>query len=137
MRITFVLPFAGHTGGVRVVATYARILHERGHRVTVVSLPYERKMGRKEKLKSYFGIGKEAPPIPTTLLDFLGERHVRLEEARPVLDSDVPDSDVIVATWWETAHWVSKLSSEKGIKFYLIQGYEVFPHLPAERVIET
>ena len=37
MKNTYVLPLASTNGGTRVVATYARILHERGHDVTVVS----------------------------------------------------------------------------------------------------
>ena len=38
MKITFVLPLASTNGGIRVVATYARILHERGHDVTVMRI---------------------------------------------------------------------------------------------------
>ncbi|MFG0252005.1 MAG: hypothetical protein ACF8NJ_03935, partial [Phycisphaerales bacterium JB038] len=37
MRITFLLPAIDLSGGVKVVATYARMLSERGHEVTVVS----------------------------------------------------------------------------------------------------
>lgn len=37
MRITFILPVASRTGGVRVVAIYAERLRRRGHEVTVVS----------------------------------------------------------------------------------------------------
>ncbi|HEY9598179.1 MAG TPA: glycosyltransferase family 1 protein, partial [Cyanophyceae cyanobacterium] len=39
MKITFVLPFAGLSGGIRVVAIYAERLRKRGHDVLVVSLP--------------------------------------------------------------------------------------------------
>ena len=39
MRVTFVLPYAGMTGGNRVLAIYAERLHRRGHEVTVVSEP--------------------------------------------------------------------------------------------------
>src|SRR5690606_7640324 len=45
-----------------------------------------------------------------------------------------PDADVVVATWWETAEWVAALSPAKGRKFQLLQDYEMFPHLPVERV---
>ena len=40
MRITFVLPEANLSGGVRVVATYAELLKKRGHEVVVVSVPH-------------------------------------------------------------------------------------------------
>ena len=39
MRIVFVLAEADLSGGVRTVATYARLLSERGHVVTIVSTP--------------------------------------------------------------------------------------------------
>jgi glycosyltransferase involved in cell wall biosynthesis len=41
-----------------------------------------------------------------------------------VTDDDVPDADVVIATWWETAEWVAKLSPSKGAKVHFIQGDE-------------
>src|SRR6187402_2822030 len=41
MRITFVLPYAGLQGGIRVVAIYAERLVRRGHTVTVISDPQQ------------------------------------------------------------------------------------------------
>ncbi len=43
MRVTFVLPHAGMAGGIRVLAIYAGRLHQRGHDVTVVSIPQARR----------------------------------------------------------------------------------------------
>ena len=50
---------------------------------------------------------------------------------------DVPNADVIIATWWETAEWVAQLSPSKGVKAYLIQDHEIFPYLPVERAAAT
>lgn len=60
-----------------------------------------------------------------------------LESSRPVTDSDVPDADVVIATWWETAEWVNRLQPRKGAKVYFIQHHEVFDYLPVERVRAT
>ncbi|MEO6863218.1 MAG: glycosyltransferase family 4 protein, partial [Microcoleus sp.] len=60
-----------------------------------------------------------------------------IETNRPVTDSDVPDADIIIATWWETAEWVSKLSPSKGAKVYFLQHYEAFDYTPKERVDAT
>lgn len=60
-----------------------------------------------------------------------------LDYFRPVTDSDVPDADVVIATWWETAEWVAKLSASKGEKVYFIQHYEAFDYLPKDRVEAT
>jgi glycosyltransferase involved in cell wall biosynthesis len=74
---------------------------------------------------------------PKSHLDGLGLDHRVLDAWRPLSDADVPDSDVVVATWWETAEWVSALSARKGAKVYFIQGYEIFPGLPVDRVCGT
>jgi hypothetical protein len=118
MKITFVLPLASTNGGNRVVATYARILHERGHDVTVI-----------------LQTGRTA--VSTPLLDFLGPRHRVAGHHRPLDPDDVPDGDVVVATWWATAEYVAALPRSKGEQFYLLQDYEVFPNLPVDRVIAT
>ncbi len=143
MKITFILPFNALNGGHRVVSAYARRLTERGHEVQVVSqpfVPHDRPAKRlRNRVKSFLGrpVANHAPPARSTLLDFLGDGHRVLNRPGPPGPQDVPDADVIIATWWETAEWVAALPPEKGRKFYLIQGYEVFPHLPVERVIAT
>jgi glycosyltransferase involved in cell wall biosynthesis len=57
--------------------------------------------------------------------------HRILRRHRPVTEWDVPDADVIVATWWETAEWVWGMPASKGAKAYFIQGYEVWGGPPA------
>jgi glycosyltransferase involved in cell wall biosynthesis len=57
-----------------------------------------------------------------------------IERGRPVTDADVPDADVVIATWWETAQWVANLSDAKGAKAYFVQHHEVFDYLPKEKV---
>ena len=49
MRITFVLPYAGLQGGVRVVSIYADRLRKRGHRVTVISSPLQTRLRSRAK----------------------------------------------------------------------------------------
>ena len=137
MRITFITPVPSLAGGVRVLATYARKLTERGHEVWVIAPGRARKIGLRHRIKMALGLA-EMPKIPRTdLLDFLGSRLVEFPKPRPVVADDVPDGDVVVATWWETAEWVNALPPAKGRKVYLLQDYEVFPHLPRDRVIAT
>jgi glycosyltransferase involved in cell wall biosynthesis len=62
--------------------------------------------------------------------------HRVIDRYRPITDADVPDADVVVATWWETAEWVWGMGCAKGAKAYFIQGYEVWGG-PAERVEAT
>ncbi len=126
VKITFVLPFASLAGGVRVVAIYARLLHDRGHDITVISQPREHLPDWKRKVRRLSGrpVGRKAGNR-THLLDFLGDRHIVLEKARPVTQDDVPDADAIIATWWDTAFAIAHLPSSKGRKYYFIQHHEV------------
>lgn len=136
LRITIVLPFAGMFGGIRVALTYALRLREMGHSVTVVAQPRAR-IGWKRKIKQLLKREKRhLMPLHPLVKDLGADFHL-LETTRPVVDGDIPDGDVVIATWWETAEWVAGLSECKGRKFYLLQGYEVFPGQPYDRVVAT
>src|SRR6185295_15524483 len=125
-------------GGIRVAAIYAKALAQKGHQVVVVSPPPMAPTW-KETVKSWLKI---APlPYPSRInpshFDGLGLDHRVLDRWRPPTDADLPDADVVVATWWETAEWVNRLGPAKGAKVYFIQHHEVFPHLPVERCRAT
>ena len=138
MRVSFVLPDANLGGGVRVIAMYAEHLRRRGHRVLVVSTPRKvppLQMRIKLFLKGYGWLS--AKPGSSHFDGLAVERRI-IERFRPITDSDLPDADVVVATWWETAEWVAQLSMAKGAKAYLIQQFELnFLNQPRERVEAT
>jgi glycosyltransferase involved in cell wall biosynthesis len=50
-----------------------------------------------------------------------------IDSFRPIVDSDVPDADVVIATFWRTGPWVAGLSPKKGTKVIFLQGYETSP----------
>jgi glycosyltransferase involved in cell wall biosynthesis len=125
VRITFVIPWANLSGGIRVVTIYAQRLQKLGHTVVVISLPRQ-KTPLRRKLKSLvFGRGwLRDGPEPSYLHGSGVELRV-LECVPPPRDMDVPDADVIVATFWNTAYLVQQLPLRKGAKAILIQNYEV------------
>lgn len=138
MRINFVTSHVGLAGGIRVVATYAQLFEARGHQVTWISTPAFRAHTRAQSVLVRLGLRAPNPPVPIAdFADFLGERHIQIEAERPITAADVPDGDLIIATWWETAEWVNAMPATKGRKAYLMQDYEVFPHLSKERVGAT
>jgi glycosyltransferase involved in cell wall biosynthesis len=135
MRVTFVLPGVDLSGGVKVVATYARMLSERGHEVKVVYpkrplTPNPRSWASKVKNawrmqlnanRGHFaGIQHLLRPI-----DLAGQAET-IGMLRPIDPNDVPDGDVIVATYWETAYWIADYPAIKGTPYYLIQHYETW-----------
>lgn len=138
VRIVFVIPQADMTGGVRVVATYARLLSNRGHKVTVVSsVPPPPTL--RSRLKSVL-LGRSVPHgiSERSHLDDSGVEHRRIRRHRPLGDGDIPDADVVVATWWLTVEWVAALSPRKGVKVHFVQGDDAdLPGQPAERIRAT
>lgn len=138
MRITFVLAIADLSGGVRVVSIYADRLKRRGHDVTIVVRP-PRAATFREKARSAL-TGRALPAAARTGPSHLDQLDVEvryIDGHRPVTAADVPDADVIVATWWETAEWIESFPVSKGAKAYFIQHYEVHANQPVERVDRT
>ena len=137
MRITFVIAEANLSGGVRAIAIYAEKLKALGHQVVAVSRPRAAPQ-LKQRIKSLLsGDGWPKRNGRHHLQDLTIEHRV-IESRRPIADADVPDADVVVATWWETAEWVARLAPSKGAKAYFIQHHEVvFNNQPADRVAAT
>lgn len=138
MKITFVLPTLCLTGGIRVVSIFAELLRKRGHSVFVISVPHTPASLRQQVKSLLRGRGWiSTPKNEPSFFDNLSVEHKIIDRSRPIEDKDVPDADVVVATWWETAEWVAKLSPSKGAKAYFIQHHEVFDYLPEGRVEAT
>ncbi len=131
MRITFMTAGDDLSGGVRVIATYARCLKNRGHEVLVVSNAPDRftwrdqlralRQGRWRAQRDF--MRAKASPGHIALS---GVAHRVLSSPRPIAARDLPDADVLIATWWETAAWMQGMPERKGRKVHLIQGYEIW-----------
>ena len=116
MDITFLVPFKGIAGGLRVVTCYGNALIRRGHRVTVV-YP-KRDLAFRERLR------RNIRRVILNEKDHLDTFRGSLLEV-PVIDrKHVPDGDCIIATAFQTAQLAAELPDRCGRKFYLIQGYE-------------
>lgn len=141
MRITFILKRADLAGGVRVVAIHAEGLARRGHEVLVVSPP--RPLPRLRSVARSLALERRLPRLTrrtSSHLDSIDGALVRykvLERDRPVTEADVPDADVVISTWWETAEWVARLSPSKGVKCSFLQHYEVHNPATVDRVEAT
>jgi glycosyltransferase involved in cell wall biosynthesis len=138
MKITFVLPTLCLAGGIRIISIFAERLRKLGHSVFVISPPHPKPSMRQQVKSLLRGRGWISPyEKEPSFFDNLGVENKIIERYRPIEDKDVPDADVVIATWWETAEWVAKLSPSKGAKAYFIQHYEVFDYLPQDRVEAT
>ncbi|MEG4490771.1 glycosyltransferase family 4 protein [Microcoleus sp. D3_18_C4] len=138
MKITFVLPTLSLTGGMRVLSIYTELLQKRGHKIFIVSMPVPQPTLLQQLRSLLRGRGwLSASNTQKSHFDKVDVESRVLETNRPITDLDVPDADIIMATWWETAEWVAKLSPSKGAKVYFLQHYEAFDYVPKGRVEAT
>ena len=120
-------------GGTKVMIIHANALAGMGHAVRIVSPPPARPTLR-QRVRSLLHFQKTSTYVHgRSYMTANGVEHLVLDRHRAVGDADVPPGDVTIATWWETAEWVSKMRAGTGAKVYFIQGHEVFPYLPVER----
>ncbi len=139
MRTTFVLAGGFNlSGGDRVVSIYAERLQRRGHQVFVIAAPAYGPSWRDQlrSLKRARRMAPEPAPGPSHIAR-TSVPHRRIERLRPIVDADVPDADIVISTWWETAEWVARLSPQKGAKVAFLQHYEAFDYTPKRRVDAT
>lgn len=142
MRIAFLSAPFNMSGGQRVISIYADRLARRGHEVVVVAPPY--KWPSMREAVRVFRRGHLRRLLTSCLRqplchfqDCRAETR-RLAEHRPVRRADVPEADVVIATWWETAEWACENFPADLPKFYLIQHYEPkFPGVPEARAEAT
>ncbi len=139
MKITFIMVNPNMSGGDRVCAIYAKKLSELGHTINVLA-PSRRSFEVKRRFKwqfkkKYRGSTEE---IETkNHFDLMGIKVKYSKDKSPLKNSDIPNADIVIASWWETAEWVNNFSREKGVKVYFIQHHEVHIGQPVERVKQT
>ena len=115
MRITFLTPPPSMAGGIRVISIHAEGLRRRGHEVVLVYPPVTPTRFRRRVRALLRGEGwKRYRRQEPSYFDQIDVEQIRLEQPGPVMDDQVPEADVVVATWWETAEWAMGLSPAKG-----------------------
>jgi glycosyltransferase involved in cell wall biosynthesis len=119
-----------------VIGIVAAELVARGHDVRIFAQPHRKptlhaRLSTLLKKREVRRMPKDGP-----FMDSVLDRITTLETNRPVTDADLPDADVVVATWWETAPWVNALSAQKGAKAYFMQDYGA-PSQEIEKLVPT
>ena len=135
MRINFVLRRASLNGGSRVVAIYADHLRNKGHEVRIISRQ-RRGYSTGDRVRALLR-GKLLPAHPPhgpCHFDGLDLDWRIAQHHGPLTEADIPEADITIATWWETAEWVNALGDSRGRKIYFCQHYEAHEGQPADRV---
>lgn len=123
-KINFILPFKPRrpAGGFRVMYEYANRLAKKGYEVHLtfpVKTPYMKY--RLPYIIRYI-LSKVEGFERAKWFDF--DSRISMSYVPEVKDKYVIDADVVIATWWATVLEMGKLSSSKGKKINLIQGFE-------------
>jgi len=140
LRITFVLPRTGEwaSGGLRTVYEYASRLSRRGHAVTVMHparLAIDpTNLDHLKNAVRYVLRKLDGRYTPESWLNV--DPKVRLLCVPSLSERFAPNADIVIATAWQTAEWVSQYSTSKGTKFYFVQHLETW-NGPRDRVYAT
>jgi glycosyltransferase involved in cell wall biosynthesis len=124
---------------MRVITQYARWLRAQGHEVRIAhpaGYVHAPRRGFRALVTNTRELLGKVRPKPTHF-DGLDVERIVLPAGHVPTDNELPDADVVVATWWETAEWLARLAPSKGAKTYFVQGHEVFDFLPKQRVRAT
>lgn len=143
MRITFILPYFSWNpvGGYIVVFEYANRLAKRGNKVSII-MPYLMPKRYRYYDNLYLSLRRRIAEVRDIIIRPKKVRWFKLDQnvrvlTPPYLNEDIlAESDVIVATAWNTAEFLIDSKVEKRKKNYLIQHYEIWSG-PKERVDKT
>jgi len=130
MKINFLIPTTGLTGGIKVIFKHANNLTDMGHQVNIIypfvlnqNAQYKEKMlGYLKKIRRFFlrVIGKDK------IEWFHLKSQIKVLRVFDLNSKNIPNADITVATANETADWLQNYPPTKGKKFYFIQDYEVW-----------
>jgi glycosyltransferase involved in cell wall biosynthesis len=140
MNITFILPGPGKhpVGGYKVVYEYANHLADRGHIVTIVHpamLEIDTQWrDRPKKWVRYIQRSFDKSYFPSKWLHL--DSRVQMRWVLSLVEKNIPDADVVIATAWQTAEWINCYGKKKGRKYYFIQDFEDWSG-SNERVLAT
>lgn len=138
LRINWILPRTGMSGGVKANRLSAEAMVRRGHTVSLAYVakgrpwprPWQPRCLARRVWRAARMMGRQRHHLESSSANLIPVHRI------PIRPHDVPDADVTIATWWATREWIEGWPSSKGVKAYFIRGYEVWVKDP-ERVRAT
>lgn len=136
LKITFLTHRPSLSGGARVIGDYAGFLLSQGHDVRVFTQPAPVEPLRRRLKAFLLGRPRANPPDNATFLHTLGDRLVILPQHGRPHEDDLPEADILIACFWNTAEHVASQPASKGAKAYFMQDYGA-PGQPEDAVHRT
>ena len=130
LRINWVLSYSGLSGGVKSNRLIAEAMIRRGHSVAIGFLVARRTWPAPWRVRR---IAAELRHLARQLRGIEERGHHLTSSTARLLPrlaerigpDDMPDADVTIATWWETAEWIADWPAGKGLKAYFIRHHEL------------
>jgi glycosyltransferase involved in cell wall biosynthesis len=139
MKLNFVLPGLGDSGGIKVVKKYAQLLNEKGID-TKIYCSYISPNSHRYKSELVNLIHKDYCTVKTILTHKTEKNIIWVKD---IEDKYVRPADITIATSWPTSYQVNKLTSCCN-KAYFIQDFEIWDNeklgkesykLPLEHIV--
>lgn len=142
MRVNFILPGLGDSGGIKVVRKYVELMKKRDVDVCIYCSLIADNLHRYPS-----GLLNLVHQVYCTLKLFwvaLRNKNKGVKWVLRISDKYIRSADATVATLWTTAYQVNHLSDKCGRKFYFIQGFEIWDNeklgkesylLPLEKIV--
>ncbi len=121
MKVTFILPHLRISGGVKALLEYANRLTLLGIE-TLIVIP-EKAIKWYRVFESISRNKRGSISIDPKSIDWFPNK-VPIIKVPTIKDTTIPNSDILIASSWETAYAAERLSLSKGRKFYFVQHYE-------------
>ena len=109
------------SGGNRALFEYANRLHEIGHNVKLYILARPTRWYRIDHWKRI--LNKTVEKISPEEIDWMDNK-IPINVLSCNSEKLIPDSDILLATAWQTAEFAERFSNSKGKKFYFVQHQE-------------
>jgi len=130
VKINFIIPIPGASGGLKVVYRYAEEFIKKGHKVTIYFPIHTYVLTPKKNVfwRCWFRFTRTMLNISRYCIkdDISKYTHLKVSPVWEIKDKYINDADCVIATAWPTAYDVAGLSKSKGSKFYFIQDYEIW-----------
>lgn len=122
MKITFIISqYNRISGGNRILFEYANRLQDMGNEVNWYVLAKPARWYRIDHWQRI--INKKVTLLPPETIDWL-ENRIPINVLSYNDERLIPDSDILLATAWQTADFVNHCPDSKGRKFYFVQHHE-------------
>lgn len=133
MKVNFILPSIGSSGGIDVVYKYAELLTKDGYDVKIYKEIICANMHRYSN--SIVNFLHRVYSSLKAIMTSLNKNKEFDEFVLTINNKSVRDADVTIATAWPTAYEVNELNASKGKKYYFIQDFEIWDN--KEIALET